>query len=469
MSSAVTAFDKMWALHAILQLPDGRTLLHVDRHLTHELTSPRAFATIARKGRRVRRPELTVAVEDHILATDPGRDMNTYKHGAQFVLAQREHAARFAIPLVDVHHPDQGIVHVIAAELALALPGTTVACGDSHTCTLGGLGALAFGIGTSDVEHVLSTQTLPLAKPRNMRIRFDGNLPLGVSAKDLMLHVLRTVGVRGGVGYAVEFAGPAIATMSIEGRQTLCNMAVEMGARFGFVAADRATFDYLRGRAGAPRNAEWDVAVKHWASLASDANATFEREVAVDCATLAPYVTWGTTPEHAIAVTERVPDPNAMADPPARETARRALAYMGLTPGEPLAGHSVQVVFIGSCNGSRLSDLKAAAKVIGERRVAKGVRAMVVPGSTRVRREAEASGLDRVFREAGFEWRESACSMCAAVNADIVPPGARCVATTNRNFEGRQGRGARTHLASAAMAAAAAVTGQIVDVRLLAH
>lgn len=465
--AATTAFDKIWAQHSVAELPDGRTLLYVDRHLTHDVTSPRAYRELERKGRSVRRPNLTLAVEDHILSTDPGRSFDTYVPGTQFILAQRHGAARSGVPLIGVHDRRQGIVHVIAAELGVALPGTTVVCGDSHTCTLGGVGAMAFGIGTSDVEHVLTTQTIAMHRPRNLRVRFDGRLPMGVGAKDLVLHLIRRLGVRGGVGHAVEFAGSVVDAMDIEARQTLCNMAIEMGARVGFVPADETAFSYLHGRACAPRDEAWDTAVAQWRLLRSDPSAQYALEISISCADLVPQITWGTNPQQTIGIDEPVPDPDALTGSGERDLARRALAYMDLPAGRPLLGAPVQAVFIGSCNSSRLGDLRAAGRIVEGRRVAAGVRALVVPGSSSVRRAAEAEGLDHVFREAGFEWRESACSMCAAVNADSLAPGERCVSTSNRNFEGRQGRDVRTHLASPVMAAAAAISGRIVDVRTL--
>ncbi len=462
-----TAYDKIWRLHTVADLDDGRTLLYIDRHLTHEVTSPRAYAELARRSLTVRRRELTIAVEDHILSTRAGRDHATYAPGATFVLAQRRFAAKFGVRLIRATDRRQGIVHVIAPELGLALPGTTIVCGDSHTCTLGGVGAVAFGIGTSDIAHVLATQTLALRKARNMRIRFDGLPRCGVDAKDLILYAIGRLGVRAGTGFAVEFGGAAIADMCIDQRQTVCNMAIEMGARVGFVPADDATLAYLRDRPAAPDAETWDAAVAHWRSLASDAHAEFERDVAIDAASVEPQVTWGTTPQHTAAANGVIPDPAYIPDAGERSTAVRALEYMQLRPGTPLTDITIQHAFIGSCNGARLHDLRTAARVLRGRKVATGVRAMVVPGSSAVKRAAEDEGLDRIFLSAGFEWRESACSMCAAVNDDVVPPYQRCISTTNRNFEGRQGRDARTHLASAASVAAAAVEGRIVDPRSL--
>jgi len=464
---AKTLFDKVWDAHVVAERADGMALVHVDRHLVHELTSPQAFERLRRAGRRVRNPELTFATQDHIIATSPGRGDDTFPDGAAYVRTLRRNAAESGIALFDLGDPRQGIVHVVAPEQGLALPGATIACGDSHTCTLGGLGALALGIGTSEIEHVLATQTLLLRKPRRLAIAVEGRLGFGVTAKDLILAVIAELGAGGGNGHAVEYRGPAIEALSVEERLTLCNMSIELGARIGLVAPDETTFDYLQGRPYAPRGRDWEAAMAAWRALASDPEAVFDREVRLDASEIPPQISWGTSPQDCTGVDGRVPDPQAL-PPDRKEAAGRALAYMGLTPGDPLEGLAIQQVFIGSCTNGRLSDLRSAAAVARGRRVALGVRALVVPGSTAVKLAAEREGLDRVFAEAGFEWREAGCSMCAAINGDVVPPGERCVSTANRNFQGRQGPGARTHLASPAMAAAAAVTGRITDVRRLA-
>lgn len=461
---SATLFDRIWDRHVVARLEDGRDLLHIDRHVLHELTSPQAFDGLRRAGRPVRNPELTFATQDHMVPTAPGRDDDTWPDAAPYMRALRRNTAESGIRLFDIDDPEQGIVHVIAPELGIALPGATLVCGDSHTCTVGGLGALAFGIGTSQVEHVLATQTLPLEKPKRMRVTFEGRPGFGVYAKDLILHLIGRLGAGAGAGHAVEYAGEAVRSLPVEGRMTLCNMSIEFSARMGLVAPDETTFAYLEGRAYAPTGAAWDRAVAEWRGLASDPDAAFDREEVIDAGEIAPQTTWGTSPQDTVAITDRVPDP-ADAPPERRPAMEKALDYMGLVPGTPMTGIPVQKVFIGSCTNSRLSDLRAAAEVVRDRRVAEGVRAMIVPGSTAVRLAAEAEGLDRVFRAAGFEWRESGCSMCVAVNGDLVAPGERCVATSNRNFEGRQGPGARTHLASPAMAAAAAVAGRLADVR----
>ena len=459
-----TLFDKIWDEHVIHAMPDGKTLLHIDRHMLHDITAPQAFQSLRETGRTVRNPELTAGTVDHIVATTPGRDKDTYPPGAPFVSAIREGAARAGIRLFDLDDARQGIVHVISSELGIALPGSTLVCGDSHTCTVGAIGALSIGIGTSDLEHVLVTQSLKLHKPKRKRITIDGALGPGVTAKDMILHIIATVSAAGGVGFAVEYAGAAVRALPIEGRFTLCNMSIELGARTGMVAPDAATIEYIAGRPFAPQGAEWDSAVAHWQTLNSDEDAAFDAEVAIDGAEIAPTVTWGTSPEDAIPVTGVVPDPATIAAE-LRDHKIGALDYMGLTPGTPIENLAIGRVFIGSCTNSRISDLREAADIARGRRVAHGVRAMVVPGSAMVKRQAEAEGLDRIFTDAGFEWHESGCSLCCALGDDLVAPGQRCVSTSNRNFENRQGPGARTHLASPAMAAAAAVSGKIVDVR----
>ncbi len=463
----LTAFDKIWNLHVVKELNDGSVLLHIDRHMMHELSSYQGFDGLRGAGRRVRNIELTVGVQEHILSTDPGRNEDSFAPGADFLYTLRQNTQEAGIELVDFRDSRQGIVHVMAPELGIALPGATLVCGDSHTCTVGGIGAVSFGIGSSQVEEVLATQVLPMRKPMRMRVVFDGILQPGVFAKDLILYLIGKIGAGAGTGYAVEYAGPVIQDLPIEGRFTLCNMAIEMGARVGFVAPDDKTIDYVRGRRYAPTGKSWTAAESHWRQLTTDEEAIFDREITVDTTLIGPQVTWGTSPQHVINVDGQVPDPQSISDPETRRNAEQALAYMGLTPGASLIDLPIQNVFIGSCTNSRLDDLRAAAAMIQKRRVAAGVRAMVVPGSTSVKRAAEGEGLDRIFIDAGFEWRESACSMCGAVNADKVGPGERCVSTSNRNFEGRQGPNSRTHLASPAMAAAAAIAGRIVDIRKL--
>ncbi len=460
--------DKVWDQHVVADLGDGFDLLHVDRHMLHELSSDVAFDRMAAAGVAPRNPELTFATQDHVVATTPGRGDDSNPESADYIQAMRRNAAAHGVELFDLGDPRQGIVHVIAPELGIALPGTLLVCGDSHTCTVGGVGALAWGIGTSEVAHVLATQCLVQRRPRTLRVRYEGETAPGVGAKDFALFTIGRLGARGGDGYAVEYAGPAIEALEVEGRLTLCNLSIELGARIGHVAPDERTIAYLAGRPYAPRDAAWERAVEDWRALPSDPGASADREVAVDVAEIGPQITWGTSPAQVCAVDAAIPDRGDLADPGARSAAELALEYMGLEAGAPLVGTPIDRVFIGSCTNSRLSDLRAAARVAAGRRVAAGVRALVVPGSGQVRAAAEAEGLDRVFLEAGFEWREPGCSMCVAMNGDVVEPGLRCVSTSNRNFEGRQGPRARTHLASPATAAAAAVAGQIADPRELA-
>ena len=467
MSAPQTLFEKIWRDHVVADLGDGRALLHIDRHLVHDLTSPQAFDGLRRAGRAVRNPELTFATQDHLVATQPGRGDATVPGGAELIRALRANARTHGIQLFDIDDPRQGIVHVIAPELGIALPGATLVCGDSHTCTVGALGAYAWGIGTSEVEHVLATQTLVQRKPATLRVTFEGALEPGVSAKDLVLFLIGQLGIAGGTGYALEYAGSTVRMLDMEERMTLCNMAIECGARTALVTPDDVTYNYLHGREYTPNGAAWDTALAYWRTLPGDADASCERELRFDVGALEPQITWGTSPQDVVAVHGRVPDPEQAGDSARRAAMQRALDYMGLAPGATLAGLEVDRVFIGSCTNSRLSDLRTAARIVRGRRVAPNVRAMVVPGSMTVKRDAEAEGLDQVFRNAGFEWREPGCSMCAGLNADKVGPRERCVATSNRNFEGRQGPLARTHLASPAMAAAAAVTGCITDVRRL--
>ncbi len=462
---ASTQFDKIWDAHVVRDLGDGWALLHIDRHLLHDLSGPPALKALRDRGMKVAHPELVFATPDHTMSSAPDRTGETFAptarlwHGLQ--LLTREAGIR----LFDLGQTGQGIVHVMGPELGLVLPGVTLICGDSHTCTNGALGALAFGVGTSESTHALATQTMRQRKPRRMRIRLDGTLGAGVTPKDIILHLLGKLGAAAGVGYAIEYAGSAIDAMGIEGRLTICNPSVELGAKSGLIAPDETTFAYLRGRPFAPTGAAFDRAVEAWRKLRTDDGAVFDRDVAIDVADVAPTITWGTSPDHAMAVDGLIPDPDSFSDPAVRENRRAALDYMGLQPGRRLAGEKVDVVFIGSCNNARITDLRAAARIASGRHVAEGVRAWVVPGSVAVKREAEAEGLDRVFLDAGFQWRQPGCSMCVAANGETVPPGARAVSTSNRNFVGRQGPGARTHLASPAMAAAAAIAGVITDVR----
>jgi 3-isopropylmalate/(R)-2-methylmalate dehydratase large subunit len=460
--------EKIWDAHRIADLGDGIELLHIDRHVVQETTSARAFEALRRLGRRVARPELTFATQDHLLSTAPGRDDATFAPGMECIRLLRANCAEHGVAVYDVGDARQGIAHVVAPELGIALPGCTLVCGDSHTATNGGLGALAWGIGTTEVAHVLAAQALQQRRPRMMRVAFSGRRGACVTPKDMVLFLIGRIGAAAGAGHFVEYAGSAVRGLPIEGRLTLCNMSIEFGARAGIVAPDDTTYEYLAGRPLAPAGAAWEAALDHWRELASDEGAAFDSEVEIDCAEIPPQVTWGNSPQQVIGVDDMVPDPERIADPARREEARRSLGYMDLRPGMPIAGLKIDLVFIGSCTNGRLSDLESAAGLVAGRRVAPGLRALVVPGSTQVKRAAEAKGLDRVFREAGFEWREAGCSMCVSINDDFVPPGARCVSTSNRNFENRQGPGSRTHLCSPLMAAAAALTGAITDVRRMA-
>ena len=457
-----TLFDKLWDAHVVKDLGNGWALLHIDRHLLHDLSGPPALADVRARGLAVHDPALVFATPDHAMASQPGRDGATYAPGARLWKGLHDGAKAADIRFYDLGQPGQGIVHVMGPELGIVLPGLTVICGDSHTCTNGGLGALAFGVGTSESTHALATQTLRQQKPKQMRVCCEGALRPGVSAKDLALHIIGRLGAAAGVGMAIEFAGPAIEALEVEGRLTLCNMSVELGARFGMIAPDQKTFDYLRGRPHALQGAAFEEAVAYWRTLHSDGAATFEREHLIDASAVRPTITWGTSPEHAIAIDGNVPDPAAF-DAASRDTLAAALDYMGLQAGQPIAGTPVDWVFIGSCTNARLSDLRAAAAAVRGKKVAANVTAWVVPGSENVKRAAEQEGLRDVFEQAGFAWREPGCSMCVAANGDRVPPGQRAVSTSNRNFVGRQGPGARTHLASPAMAAACAITGVITD------
>jgi len=454
-----TLLDKIWDIHVVDRRGDGRDLLYIDRHVVHELHGPHAFQKLDEKGRTVSRPDLTVGVQDHTVITVPGK-----KRTSAHIEAMRAGARKHGIALVDVDDPEQGIVHVVSPELGIALPGLTLACPDSHASTVGALGTLAFGCGTTELEHILATQVMALQKPKQMRIVFEGTMTQGVEAKDLALHLIRTVGVDAGRGYAVEYAGPVVERMEIEARLTLCNMTIEWGARSSVIAPDEKTFAWCAGRRGAPVGDAWEQAVAWWKTLVTDADAVFDKEVRISCDNIEPQITWGTDPEQVVSISETVPMPGEGTQV---EKSRRSLAYMGLEPGQSLVGLPVDRVFIGSCSNSRLSDLRAAAKIAKGRKVAEGVKAIVVPGSSTVKRLAEREGLAAILIEAGFEWRESGCSMCAGANGDVGIAGERCISTTNRNFENRQGRGVRTHLASPAMAVAAALTGKIVDVREL--
>ena len=459
-----TLFAKLWDSHALADLGDNAYLLHVDRHLLHDLGGSRGLLDLKQRGLKVRSPELTFATPDHAISSAPGR-AGTTTVGAELLAALRAETKDADIRLFDVGEPGQGIVHVMGPELGLSLPGALIVCGDSHTCTHGGLGALAFGIGSSELAHVLATQTLVQRRPQTMRIDCGGKLAPGVTPKDLILNVIGKIGAAGGTGYAVEYAGSAVTSLGVEGRLTICNLSIELGAKMGLIAPDETTYAYIAGRPYAPKDDLWDRALAAWRQLPSDPGARYAREVQIDARAIAPQVTWGTSPEHVIAVDGRIPDPSAVADPSRRRAMAAALAYMGLTPGAPIVGTKVDWVFIGSCINSRLSDLRAAAAVVRGRKVAPGVKAWVVPGSEHVKRAAAAEGLDRVFTAAGFAWREPGCSMCVAANGETVAPGERAISTSNRNFVGRQGPSARTHLASPAMAAAAAVSGAIADVR----
>lgn len=463
-----TLFQKIWDAHFVARRIDGRELIYMDRNMVHELHGPKAFEKLNRSGRRVRRPDLTFAVQDHTISSRPGRDDTTNPEGTPFLRAQRAGAAEFGFRIFDVDDPDQGISHVIGPELGMVLPGATHCVPDSHAATVGALGALSFGCGTTELEHVLATQVLAMKRPKTMRLNLEGTLPKHVTAKDVALHVIATLGVSGANGHVVEYAGSIIREMGIEARMTLCNLTVEMGGRSGFVAADERTFTWLKGRPFAPIGQDWDDAMVHWHEMHSDPGAAFDREHTIDCTALEPQITWGITPGQVVAISGRVPNvPGAGAiDQPALD---KALSYMDLQGGELLQGIKVDRVFIGSCTNGRIPDLQEAAEIVRGHKVAEGVIAMISPGSTIVRREAELLGLDVVFKDAGFYWAESACSMCAGGNGDRGRAGERVISTTNRNFEGRQGSGVRTHLVSPGMAAAAAITGVITDVRQLAR
>ncbi|HXA27366.1 MAG TPA: 3-isopropylmalate dehydratase large subunit [Candidatus Angelobacter sp.] len=464
--AAETLFEKIWRRHLVHD-DNGTAILFIDLHLVHEVTSPQAFEGLRLSGRRVRRPDLTVATMDHNVPTTDRSLPIADPIAKQQMDVLAANCAEFGIPCFGLGDPRQGIVHIIGPELGLTQPGMTIVCGDSHTATHGAFGALAFGIGTSEVEHVLATQTLVQRRPKTMEVRVDGALGFGVGAKDLILDVIGAIGVDGAVGHVIEYTGDAVRALSMEGRMTMCNMSIEAGGRAGMVAPDETTFAYIAGRVAAPAGAQWDEAVADWRSLVSDPGAVHDKTVLIDAAAIAPQVSWGTNPAQVLPVTGSVPHPDQYEDPIERAAVRRALEYMGVSAGERLDSLAVQKVFIGSCTNGRIEDLREAAAVARGRRVASGVHALVVPGSVQVKRQAEAEGLDAVFRDAGFDWREPGCSMCLAMNPDVLQPGERCASTSNRNFEGRQGRGGRTHLVSPSMAAAAAVTGHLTDVRAL--
>ena len=465
MNAPRTLYDKIWDDHVVETQEDGTVLLYIDRHLVHEVTSPQAFEGLRMTGRKVRQPQRTLAVVDHnVPTTDRSHGIDDPESALQ-VETLAKNAAEFGVEYYSETDLRQGIVHIVGPEQGFTLPGMTIVCGDSHTSTHGAFGALAHGIGTSEVEHVLATQTLIQKKAKNMRVTVDGTLPDGVTAKDIILAIIGEIGTAGGTGHVIEYAGEAIRALSMEGRMTVCNMSIEGGARAGLIAADEKTFDYIKGRPKAPQGADWDKAVAYWQKLFTDEGAHFDSELRLDAANLPPIVTWGSSPEDVISVTGRVPDPEEIADENRRASKRRALQYMGLTAGTPITDIAVDRVFIGSCTNGRIEDLRAAASVIRGHKVRESVNAMVVPGSGLVKAQAEAEGLDKVFREAGFDWREPGCSMCLAMNADKLSPGERCASTSNRNFEGRQGFKGRTHLVSPTMAAAAAIAGHFVDIR----
>jgi 3-isopropylmalate/(R)-2-methylmalate dehydratase large subunit len=467
MTKPRTLFEKIWDSHVVHRQEDGTCVLYIDRHLVHEVTSPQAFEGLRAAGRKVRRPDATLAVADHNVPTSDRSEGIKEEESRIQVETLEKNCAAFGVPYFSMNDIRQGIVHIIGPEQGLTQPGMTIVCGDSHTATHGAFGALAFGIGTSEVEHVLATQTLIQKPAKNMRIRVEGKLPLGVTAKDLILAIIGKIGTAGGTGHVVEYAGEAIARLSMEGRMTVCNMSIEAGARAGLIAPDETTYEYLKGRPMAPKGGAWEQAVAHWRTLPSDPGATYDKEVVLQAADIAPQVTWGTSPEAVLPITGTVPNPADEPDEDRRRSIQRALDYMGLTPGTPLKEVKIDRVFIGSCTNGRIEDLRAVAAIAKGRKVAPWVQAMVVPGSGLVKHQAEEEGLDRILKEAGFDWREPGCSMCLAMNPDRLEPGERCASTSNRNFEGRQGRGGRTHLVSPAMAAAAALAGRLADVREL--
>ncbi|GAA0553275.1 3-isopropylmalate/(R)-2-methylmalate dehydratase large subunit [Rhizomicrobium palustre] len=460
-----TLYDKIWDAHLVHEAPGESSILYIDRHLVHEVTSPQAFEGLRNTGRAVRRPEKTLAVADHNVPTLGRAKGIEDPESAEQVATLERNTKEFGVEYLAMDDIRQGVVHIVGPEQGFTLPGTTIVCGDSHTSTHGAFGALAHGIGTSEVEHVLATQTLLAPKSKNMRVTVKGALPEGITAKDMALAIIAKIGTAGGTGYVIEFAGEAVTGLSMEGRMTLCNMTIEAGARAGLIAPDDVTFAYIAGRPRAPKGATFEAAVATWRLLKTDADAVFDAEITLEASEIAPMVTWGTSPEQALPVTATIPDPATMSDPAKKSAAERALAYMDLKPGTPLTEVKIDRVFIGSCTNGRIEDFRAAAKIAKGKKVAAHVSAMIVPGSGLVKHQAEEEGLDQIFIAAGFEWREPGCSMCLAMNADRLAPGERCASTSNRNFEGRQGRGGRTHLMSPAMAAAAAIAGHLVDVR----
>ncbi|MEJ8474922.1 3-isopropylmalate dehydratase large subunit [Roseibium algae] len=465
MTKARTLYDKIWDDHLVDMQDDGTGLLYIDRHLVHEVTSPQAFEGLRMTGRTVRQPSKTLAVVDHNVPTTDRSLPNPDPQSVTQIEALAENTREFGIEYYDAYDKRQGVVHIVGPEQGFTLPGMTIVCGDSHTSTHGAFGALAHGIGTSEVEHVLATQTLIQKKAKNMLVQVDGVLPEGVTAKDIILAIIGEIGTAGGTGYVIEYAGEAIRSLSMEGRMTICNMSIEGGARAGLIAPDDTTFEYIEGRPKAPKGEAWDMAVEYWKSLHTDEGAHFDKVITLNAADLPPIVTWGSSPEDVISVTGTVPNPDDIPEENTRKSKWRALEYMDLKPGTKMVDIPVDRVFIGSCTNGRIEDFRAAAEVIGDRKVHDGVSAMVVPGSGLVKAQAEAEGLDKIFKDAGFEWREPGCSMCLAMNADKLKPGERCASTSNRNFEGRQGFKGRTHLVSPAMAAAAAIAGHFVDIR----
>ena len=465
METPRTLLDKIWESHLVDQQEDGTCLLYIDRHIIHEVTSPQPFEGLSMAGRKVRRPELTLAVIDHNIATDLNEDI---PEDSQIQIdTLRRNCADFGVELFEVDDPRNGIVHIIGPEQGFTLPGVTLVCGDSHTATHGALGALAFGIGTSEVEHVMASQTLMQAPVKSMRVTVNGELPAACTAKDLILALIGKIGTGGGTGHVIEYTGPAIRALSMEGRMTVSNMSIEAGARAGLIAPDEKTFEYLKGRPYAPQGANWDTAVAYWKTLPSDAGASYDTEVTLDVSDIDPQVTWGTSPEDVIPITGTVPDPKDAPNADKSASIKRALEYMGLQPGEKMTDIEIDTVFVGACTNGRIEDIRAVAEVAKGRKVKEGIRTLIVPGSGLVKKQAEEEGLAKILIDAGFDWREPGCSMCLAMNVDRLQPGERCAATSNRNFEGRQGRGGRTHLVSPAMAAAAAITGKLTDVREL--
>lgn len=467
MSGPTTLYDKIWNAHLVKNNPDGTSLIYVDRHLVHEVTSPQAFEGLRMAGRKVRRPDLTLATPDHNVPTSGRADGIDDEESRIQVDTLRANAKEFGVPLFDMMDPRQGVVHIVGPEQGFTVPGATIVCGDSHTSTHGAFGALAFGIGTSDVEHTLATQTLILKQSKNMLVEVTGELGLGVTAKDVILAIIGAIGTAGGTGHVIEFAGNVIEELSMEGRMTVCNMTIEGGARAGLIAPDQKTFDYLKGRPMAPAGDAWDQAVAYWSTLKTDEGAQFDKVIQLKAEDIAPQVTWGTSPEDVVGINDTVPAAEDFADENKQIAAARSLDYMGLSAGTPMTEVKIDAVFIGSCTNGRIEDFREVAKVVEGKKVADGVRTLLVPGSGLVKQQAEEEGLDKIFIEAGFDWREPGCSMCLAMNADKLAEGERAASTSNRNFEGRQGRGGRTHLVSPAMAAAAAITGKLTDVRFL--